>query len=282
MWSKAMWVIFFILLIGVGGWWNVRSWLGALQEDGQVAMPRFIVRTQTPTAVGTEAAGGQEVIRSTTPTALVAIQPLPTLLPSATPTPLPAPTSTVAPLPTATSLPTIVAVAEPTATSVVTLAVTPVSNGVITPSEEIAGACSTVPDEFFISKVNSLNSEEQLELVCPTEAAEVTTGAWLPFERGTMVALSGQPFVYLYYADGSWEQVVSGGVTPSPEIDLPPLASPFVEIWASEGRNLRLGNALSADPQQGEVVVQPFVGGLMLGNRNSGEVLLLARSKLGF
>jgi hypothetical protein len=137
-----------------------------------------------------------------------------------------------------------------------------------------------VVDEFFLQTVQGLTGDQQRDFACPTEDARVATGAWMPFARGVMVALDGQPIVYVYNADGSWEQVVIGDVVPDTE--LPPLPTPFAAIWASEGRNLRLGDAQQAEPQQGEIVIQPFGGGLMIGNRNSGEVLLLARSLLRF
>jgi hypothetical protein len=166
---------------------------------------------------------------------------------------------------------------------------TPLASEVITPGEEIAVACSMVPDGFLLPKVAELTGALQLDFACPTEPAEVAAGEWMAFERGAMVAVAGSPLVYVYYADGSWEQVVSEPSSPPPAAPegegsgspatLPP---PFGAIYAVLGRNLQLGQPLQAAPLQSETVLQSFVGGVAVGNKSDGRVLFLAGSKLRF
>jgi serine/threonine-protein kinase len=286
-WVKALWALFFVLLAGIGGWRVVSSWLTAQQQERPLALPVVILRTVTPTASGNATANAQGVIGATTPTVAATIQPSPTLLPSATPSPIATMTATPVPAQPPTIAPTVAAVVEaPTPSTVITNVATPVANGVITTSEEMAGVCSEVVDEFFLPTISSLTGSDQSDFACPTEGAEVATGGWLPFERGAMVALDGQTFVYLYFADGTWERVATSDVNApldAPlDTELPPLPSPFAEILASEGRSFQLGQAMQTEPSQGEIIIQPFGGGVVIGNRNSGEVLLLARSKLRF
>jgi hypothetical protein len=104
-----------------------------------------------------------------------------------------------------------------------------------------------------------------------------------------MVAIDGDPLVYVYYEDGTWEQVPRGDGNVPPDAPgqegtdtRPLLPMPFGRVLAGEGRHLLLGEPLQTEPARSETIVQPFFGGLAVGNKNSGQILFLARSKLRF
>jgi hypothetical protein len=147
-------------------------------------------------------------------------------------------------------------------------------------AEEIAGTCAMVIDEFFLPSVNQLTGSLQSDFWCPTDPARVASGQWLPFERGTMVAVDGDPLVYVYYESGSWEQVPRAeGDAPE---GIPQVPAPFAGVLAAEGRYMLLGEPLQEEPLQSETLIQPFGGGIALGNRSSAQILFMARSDLRF
>jgi len=162
---------------------------------------------------------------------------------------------------------------------------TPAASTVITPGEEIASTCAAVVDEFFLSMIAELTGELLAEFSCPSEPARVAQGEWMSFAQGMMVAIEGTPLIYVYYAsNGAWEQVPSGDAIALPEEseEVAPPPAPFAQAWLSEGRNVLLGEATQAEPLRSETIVQPFGGGILLGRRSDGQILLLARSKLRF
>jgi hypothetical protein len=180
-----------------------------------------------------------------------------------------------------------------------TVATSPVANdeagaGEAGAGEAIVGACAMVVDERLLASVAQLEDNYQRDFACPTAPARVVVAAWLPFARGMMVSVEGEPLVYVYYEDGTWEQVArASGDLPADalERDLPAnrlaLAPPFARVLATQGRHVLLGDPLRPEAWRGETVVQPFVGGLALGyvalgSMGDGQVLFLARAKLRF
>jgi hypothetical protein len=141
-----------------------------------------------------------------------------------------------------------------------------------------------VVDEFFLSTVTTLTGDLLAAFTCPSEPARVVQGEWMSFEQGTMVSIEGTPLVYVYYAgNGAWEQVTSSdAATPAVEnVEAAPPA-PFAQVWLAQSRNLLLGAPTQTEPSGGDTIVQPFGGGILLGRRSDGQILLLARSKLRF
>lgn len=284
--ERMVWGAFFVLLIGIGGFWSASSWMQVSKgrSTGTLSLPAVRLATFTPTAPsltqvaasqstpppdsGTEGGAG---VQETGP--LSATQPT-------------QPVVTLTALPTATLLPAVV----PTATEPVVEPPTPTPLPTeAVPTEEVAGVCTTVIDEFFLATVAEAAAPLQTEFGCPTKPATVAIGEWLPFVEGAMVAIIGESRVFVIYANGTWEQVVRGENDLSPNAPgaavgegnpvLPPL---FARILASQGRHLLLGEPLQEEPVRSETLIQPFIGGVILGNRTNGQILLLPRSKLRF
>jgi hypothetical protein len=166
--------------------------------------------------------------------------------------------------------------------------VTPVENQDSTGGDVVA-TCLAVPDEFFFAKIQELATDQQAEFACPTEAAQSVNAEWLSFEHGIMVAVDGAPLVYVYYDSGAWEQVPTAE-NPQDERTPPEegtrereaLPQPFARVLASQGRAITLGELTSEEPLRAETLIQRFNGGVLLGNKDNGQILLLARSKLRF
>jgi hypothetical protein len=145
-----------------------------------------------------------------------------------------------------------------------------------------------VIDDFFLPRVAELTGSLQADFACPTAAAEVAPGEWMSFEQGTMVAIAGSPLTFVYYADGSWEQVArDAALAPSEGVEegsseIAALPPPFAAIYAAKGRHILLGRPLQETALQTETLMQPFMGGVALGSRSDGRILLLERASLRF
>jgi hypothetical protein len=281
-----LWAALFVSLIVGGAFYVLRSWQRATpsNEVRLDSLPRIEFVTFTPSAHITALPTGQATIGMATPAQeITPAQAVATLVPTATPAPLPTSTSTTAPTELPAQAPQVVVAPTAVATA------TPPASTVITPGEELAHVCATVVDEFFLTAVAALTGEMFTEFSCPSAPAHLVPGEWMPFEHGTMVATAGSPLVYVYYAsNGEWEQVVGADanepadvVSPVENGEVAPPA-PFAPIWLAEGRRFQLGEALQTEPLRSETIVQPFDGGVLLGSRSDGAILLLARSKLRF
>lgn len=289
-WERVLWALFFLVLVGGGGLWSARSWLDAraTEEGSQTTLPALVFVTFTPTpledvddATGESAAGGGSAEVATATAAVMATATsMPTLMPTVTPSPTPSPT--LQPAVTATPVPTSVPAIVPT---VMPTVVPPT----VVAGEAVVGTCAMVVDEFFLASVAQLTGELQMDFACPTSPARVVVGEWLPFERGMMVALENEPLVYVYYENGTWEQV------PRANVDLPPsvpdrelpadrivIPMPFARVLATQGRHVLLGEPLQSEPWRVRTVIQSFLGGVALGDARGGQVLFLARSQLRF
>jgi len=140
-----------------------------------------------------------------------------------------------------------------------------------------------------MADAKAMSSDVRAGFDCPTKAADSYSGLWMPFAQGVIVALDGTPLDYVYYANGAWEQVSIGDKgdttsTPSTEggdsgISAP---APFAQVLASEGRSTLLGDPTQTEPTRAETLVQTFSGGVLVGNKATGQILLLARSNLRF
>jgi serine/threonine-protein kinase len=289
--ERMLWAGFFAILIVGGGLWSARSWMQARSESKPLTLPPVYLATFTPTAGSSEESNSQAAVNAPTPVvglaqATATLAPTPSSLPSAMPTEILTAVPTLAPTP----LPLVVEVPAPTVMpTVIPLEPTITATAEVAPGEEVVSVCPTVVDEFFFDAATGLTGSLQNDFACPTKPAAVAQGAWMPFSQGVMVAIEGEPLVYVYYANGSWEQVARGeGDLPadvpaaednSGRVKLPP---PFESIWAAQGRHLLLGEATQPEPLRSETLIQPFSGGVMVGNKSSGQVLLLSRAKLRF
>jgi hypothetical protein len=296
--ERMLWAGFFAILIVGGGLWSARSWMQARSTSKPLTLPPVYLATFTPTAGLSGGSNNPETVVNTPVSApavglaqaTATFAPTPSPLPSATPTEIATEVPTDSPAVTPTPLPLVVEVPAPTLMpTVISLEPTITATVEAAPGEEVASVCPTVVDEFFFATATGLTGSLQDDFACPTKPAAVAQGAWMPFSQGVMVAVEGEPLVYVYYANGSWEQVARG------EGDLPPdapaaedasggvnLPPPFGSIWAAQGRHLLLGEATQPEPLRSEILIQPFSGGVMVGNKSSGQVLLLSRAKLRF
>jgi serine/threonine-protein kinase len=275
-WERILWAVFFILLIGGGGWWSASTWLNSRRDQNPLGV--VVLATYTPTPVSNGITDAQAI--SGTATVIIefpTVQATASPLPSATPSPLPTLLPTEVPTPIPTQAPAVVEATTPTLTPT---ELPPVATPT---SEPIAGVCSAVVDARIMLKVQELTGELQADFACPRRAAEVTSGEWMAFEQGTMVAVAGSPLIYVYYADGSWEQV-AGSDAPAGEsgegiAEVPP---PFAQVYGTNGRHLLLGEPLQTQPDENETLTQAFIGGVAVANGNDGRVLFLAGSKQRF
>lgn len=296
-----MWTLLFVVLIGAL-LWNIRGWYAGQSDDSSAPsiVPLRLV-TFTPTAGSASSQNSQDAaIATSTPAlaaAVVTIVPEATALPTATElataTPLPSATG----VPMATEVPTLAPTEAPAVVEVETPAREVTSEPTSEPTEEatavansesgndLVGACVGIADELFFPKIQALPVDQQAEFACPTTAMQSVGGDWLSFEHGVMVALDSDPVVYVYYDNGEWERVpVAERRERAPDVESgrdrkePP--PPFARVLASQGRALLLGKLIDANPVRAETLMQPFTKGLILGNKDSGQILLLARSKL--
>ncbi len=202
------------------------------------------------------------------------VHPAATLLPTVTPTPMP----TQAP---PTPLPTATPTAIPPTPTVMPIAIPPTAAP--DAGSPVLATCTSVPDEFFVVARSGFPQRLAKELGCPTGPATDATGTWQQFERGVVIARDDSAVVYVYYAaNDEWEMVTR----PSPGADEPTQgdapSGPAAAVLRVEARRLALGAPVGVGTQPVTVVSQPFVGGVMMGNRADGAVVVLARSKLRF
>jgi serine/threonine-protein kinase len=304
--ERVIWSAFFMLLLAVGGAWSANSWLqGRDARESEPILQPFVLVTFTPTPVETVASVAtpvETVASVATPVETVAS--VATEAPAvgsvvATATPVaasPTPSPTEMPMPvsqasvaTATSAP--VAIVE---TPTPTMSAPPVGDALptveqpgtpVAPQEALVGVCAMVVDEFLMPSVLQLTGPLQREFACPTAAAHIGAGEWMPFARGMMVAVEGEPLIFVFYENGSWEQVAREMPLPPDgplPADRPVVPMPFARVLATDGRHLLLGEPLQPEPNRGQTVVQRFIGGVALGNQASGQMLFLARSQLRF
>ena len=285
-WERVLWALFFLVLVGGGGLWSARSWLDAraTEEGSQTTLPALVFVTFTPTPLegGDDATrestveGGAAEVATATAVVMATATAMPTLMPTVTPSPTPQSAMTATPVPT--TAPAIVPNVSPTTVSPTVVA-----------GEAVVGTCAMVVDEFFLASVAQLTGELQADFACPTSPARVVVGEWLPFERGMMVALENEPLVYVYYANGTWEQVARANADlplGAPDRELPAdrtiIPMPFARVLATQGRHVLLGEPQQSEPWRVQTVVQAFLGGVALGDARAGQVLFLARSQLRF
>jgi hypothetical protein len=134
-----------------------------------------------------------------------------------------------------------------------------------------------------MTAIVAMDAAARAEFSCPSAPAYSAQGLYLAFEQGFMLRLDESPLIYVYYqATGEWEQVVSAGAgeAPSPggsPADVPP--APFGPVWAENQRALALG-PVQGQPAVIDALVQVFGGGVLVGNRGEGSVLVFPRSRL--
>jgi serine/threonine-protein kinase len=260
----------------------------AAAESGATAAPTPM---PTWTAVYAGASAAQSPLSSPVPTTIIVINP------TAVATATPAATSTEAPLaaipPTATDEPTPIPTnTSPTNTSPTNTSPTntpqPVATAVT--GEGVVVGCPYIVDQALAAAAAELATTAPEEFACADANALHGTGELLPFQRGFMVRIAGDPIIYIYYEDTQqWEQKASrwheGDPSPSPETtpDAPDLFLPqpeFADLWIDEGRRTLLGFATASQPQQFPAVLQTFPGGILIADAASDQVYLFRRSGL--
>jgi hypothetical protein len=144
-----------------------------------------------------------------------------------------------------------------------------------------------VTDAYLLASVAQLPAELQSDFACPSGPGRLVTAEWMRFERGVMVVVAGEALIYVYYENGSWEQVARGDGPPGGEAGeivegRPTLPLPFGRIVGAQGRYLLLGEALQDAPTVSDTVIQPFIGGIAVGNLSGGQILFMSRRSLRF
>ena len=258
---------------------NTQSGAQAAGVSLSVSLPTALSPLATPTAT-------QTPMRLLQATAIPAPMLVPVLVPTSIATPMPV----FAPDALSTPMPTALPIVLPSITQTTTL---------VLPTVEAVTVCATTVDEFLVATLGRLTTAQQADFACPTAPAQVMQGAWLALEQGVMVAVAETATVYVYYADsGEWEQLPAAGAMlgemPAPGLlpqqltqeQAPPGLFPppprFAEIWVADARRLMLGMSLQPEAMQAETVMQRFPGGMLLGNRGDGRVVVLARARLRF
>lgn len=301
--ERIIWAIFFVLLIGGGGLWSARSWMRASRspEPSQLNLPLFVTYTPSPAVNGAD--DGADGMSDVTPAVAAGIVTTPTIEASLPVTPvvtraveattmptLTSPTAppTLTPLPAAPSggeqndlvstLPVLVAEPSPLPVDADPATVDDLPQQEAVPAEEVVSACPAVVDEFLLPFTRGLEGKMAMDFSCPVAQAEIVVGEWLNFEHGSVVVIEGSPVVYVYYEDGSWEQVSVGDNAPDEQASLPPR---FAAALIPAGRQIRLGN-LQGEVTRSESVRQSFSGGILLGNKANEQVLFLVRDHLQF
>lgn len=185
---------------------------------------------------------------------------------------------------------------EPTSLPAATATVQPVQETLASEETEdkegqegVVSACTAVADEFFLQTIQELNEAVRRQFACPTARATATMGVFAPFESGAMLHLDESPVIYVYYMrTGEWEQVVvrgeeGAGDPPQDEL-LPPGAylpsGVYAQVWAAPQRRAVLGYATAPTAISFHAIVQTFLGGILVGDSDSGAVYVLERSKL--
>ncbi len=204
---------------------------------------------------------------------------LPEATPSATPTATPTPS------PTATPTPTVLPTETPTPAPPPTPSPTP------TPESPMVGACPYVMDPVFTERVAQDTGTVQ-ELGCPTNIATPVTFQVQPFQNGLAISRQDQPIIYVQYAGNQeWEQHLNRWTPEMPErVELPDLTPPGPGLFQPE-RGIGLlwaGNAqlratlgwATAPPEEAQGILQSFEGGLLIWNRNNGEIYVFLKSRL--
>ena len=98
------------------------------------------------------------------------------------------------------------------------------------------------------------------------------------------MAIEGTPIVYVYYANGTWEQVAWGcgfAVHTRGRRRVAGVGLALCRGLASQGRHLLLGEATQVEPLHSDTVFNPLMA-VFFWQRSDGQILLLARSKLRF
>ena len=190
------------------------------------------------------------------------------LAPTATPPPTATETATEAPPPTATETATPTATATPTPDPDATIE-----------------ACLPQVDASLRQRLAELPEERRRAIGCPIGDAQSGEAQMTPFERGYMVGLTAAPELYaVYFATNAWER------QPIPEVSAPPPDLPpppegrfapsdrFAALWQADRRWEALGFATEPQPRDFAVVIQGFDGAVLIGNRDTGELAVLANT----
>ena len=209
---------------------------------------------------------------------------LPTATPTSVPTATPVPSATPSPLPAPTAQPSAELPEQPPVDTPATDGVPRQLEPTVLPGGEpaVIGSCSQVVDQFFVLRLAQVPGRLAGEFGCPTGPATVAPGAWQQFARGAVIAPNDSAVVYVYYAEThEWEQAPRPAANDDSPGQDDAAGSPIAAIMAVDARRQALGAPLAGEATV-SVVTQPFAGGMLMGNRDDGAVVILARSKLRF
>ncbi len=128
-----------------------------------------------------------------------------------------------------------------------------------------------------------------MQFACPTAGATATMGVFLPFESGVMLHLDESPVIYAYTtsvrASGSRRWCATErcrrrrrSQRPLPGVYVP--VGVYAALWAAPQRRAALGYATAPTAISFQAIVQTFLGGILVGDSDSGAVYVLERSKL--
>ncbi len=206
---------------------------------------------------------------------------IPEATPSATPTATPAPSPTATPTPTTPPTPSPTPAATPS----------PTPSPTPTAEVPLVGACPYVMDPVFTELVVQ-DREAVQELGCPTNVAVPVTFEVQPFQNGLAISRRDQPIIYVQYAGNQeWEQHLNRWTPEMPaRVDLPDLTPPAPGLFQPErgigllwAENEQLRTTLgwaTAPPEEAQGILQSFEGGLLIWNRNNGEIYMFLKSRL--
>lgn len=212
-------------------------------------------------------------------------------LPPETPAPAPPPTATLAPAATETAPPppTEPPAETPVETPTETPTVAPTETPTVTPAPGIdptLAACLASVDPALREPITALPEEAQRAIGCPVGDAQSGPAQMLPLERGYMVGLNAAPELYVVYLpDEAWERQpvpppgdAPPGLPPPPEGRYLPEGR-FAALWQADGRWEELGFATESLPRDSTVVIQGFAAAVLIGNQETGQVVVLFNEK---
>jgi hypothetical protein len=146
-------------------------------------------------------------------------------------------------------------------------------------------ACLSQADAALRQHLAELPDERRRAIGCPIGDAQSGPAQVLSFEHGYMVGLSAAPELYVVYLSGNtWER------QPIPEVSAPPPDLPsspegrflpsdrFAALWQTDRRWETLGFATESQPRDFTVAIQGFENAVLVGNRDTGEVNILANA----
>jgi hypothetical protein len=139
-------------------------------------------------------------------------------------------------------------------------------------------ACLEKVDPILRDYLYAQPNDQQMVYGCPESSAVVGAGYKLLFEHGYMLGFDMMPEMLVFYGDsGQWERVVvPNDAAPPPEENQDIPGGRFGWLWSQGARREELGNATAPEPTRFEAIYQMFPGAVMVGDKDSLAVTVLA------